>query len=237
MEGPRAAGELGLLAGFQPLLRHAPIGDGHSVLVLPGLMADDRSTRILRQFLRVLGYHAHGWRLGRNVGPTEAIIDGLVDRMATVHASSDGRPVSIVGWSLGGIYARELARSTPDAVRQVITLGSPFGDAPGEESYPSAMMRRLYGPSRRPPLDRARLPVPSTAIFSRSDGIVPWRATVETRGPRAESIEVVASHCGLGHHPAVLWAIADRLAQPIDDWRAFQPTGPWSVLYPTRRVA
>ena len=232
LEGPRALGELGLLAGFQPLLRQAPVGDGHPVLVLPGLLADDRSTAPLRRFLRGLGYQTHGWSLGRNL-PTERIRDGLVARVRALVERHD-RSMSIVGWSLGGIYARQIAWAAPDSVRQVITLGSPFAESPGEESHPGAMMRRLFGDRPPPPhLDQGPLPVPSTAVFTRTDGIVPWRASRGATGATSESIEVVASHCGLGHHPAVLWAVADRLAQPDGRWQPFRPRPPWSMLYPT----
>jgi pimeloyl-ACP methyl ester carboxylesterase len=234
LEGPRAVGELGLLAGFQPLLRQAPRGDGHPVLVLPGLLADDRSTAPLRGYLRVLGYHVHGWSLGRNL-PSERIRSGLAARVAELAGRHAGRRLSIVGWSLGGIYARQIALLVPRSVRQVITLGSPFAEAPGEESHPGAVMRRLFGDRPPPDLQQGPLPVPSTAIFSRSDGVVPWRASRGSTGERSESIEVVASHCGLGHHPAVLWAVADRLAQPEDGWQPFRPRPPWSVLYPTGR--
>jgi len=232
LEGPRAMGELGLLAGFQPLLRQAPAGDGHPVLVLPGLLADDRSTAPMRGFLRGLGYHVHGWSLGRNL-PSERIRDGLRTRVEELVARHGDRPLSLVGWSLGGIYARQIALAAPSSVRQVITLGSPFAESPGEESHPGAVMRRIFGDRPPPPnLDRGPLPVPSTAVFTRSDGVVPWRASRGETGARCESIEVVASHCGLGHHPAVLWAVADRLAQPQGQWQPFHPRPPWSLLYP-----
>jgi pimeloyl-ACP methyl ester carboxylesterase len=203
--------------------------------VLPGFTADDLSTRPMRRFLRDLGYHVHGWRLGRNVGPTGAIINGLRARFGELAERYGGEPISVVGWSLGGIYAREIARSAPEAVRQVITLGSPFRNTPGEESHPAAAVRavaRSRGVSTR--LDQSPLPVPSTAIFTRTDGVVPWRASHNDDGERAESIEVVGSHSGLGHHPAVLWAIADRLAQPPGEWVPFRPTRPWRTAFPSR---
>jgi pimeloyl-ACP methyl ester carboxylesterase len=186
LEGPRAVGELGLLAGFQPLLRTAPRGDGHPVLVLPGLLADDRSTAPLRHFLRRLGYHVHGWSLGRNV-PSERVRAGLAARIEELVARHGSRRISLVGWSLGGIYARQIALVVPASVRQVITLGSPFADTPGEESHPGAMLRLLLGDRPSPQLEQGPLPVPSTAIFTRTDGIVPWRASGARRArvPRA----------------------------------------------------
>src|SRR5215472_11827188 len=118
------------LAGFaaMPLaawLMSAPRGDGHGVLVLPGLLASDVSTALLRRFVRRLGYDVRGWSLGRNRGPTDEVLDELPRRLSAL-AERTGQPVSLIGWSLGGIYARELARRYPAQVRQVITLGSPF---------------------------------------------------------------------------------------------------------------
>ena len=195
----RSLWEAGALLPALPLLALAPRGDGHPVLVLPGFMASDRSTAILRRFLGSLGYRVHGWNLDRNVGPTPAIRDGLVERLREI--ARDGRRVSLVGWSLGGIYARELARRFPSAVRLVITLGSPFRD----------------------PRERVReLPVPATAIYSRSDGIVSWRRCVDDDGGSRENVEVDSSHLGMGHHPRVLMIVADRLAQPQGEWRPFR---------------
>ena len=206
------------------------------MLVLPGFTADDASTRPMRRFLRSLGYHVHGWRLGRNVGPTGTIVNGLRTRFGDLVDSHDGEPISLIGWSLGGIYAREIARTMPASVRQVITLGSPFRHTPGEESHPAAAVRavaRRRGVSTT--LDQSPLPVPSTAIYTRTDGVVPWRASRNNDGEQAESIEVVGSHSGLGHHPAVLWAVADRLAQPPGEWAPFRASGPWRTAFPSRR--
>src|SRR5215212_8713753 len=124
-EPGRAMGDYGLYLAARPLMSRLPHGDGHPVVVLPGLLADDASTRTLRTVLRKLGYDAHGWGLGRNIGPTAACVTGtrdLLDRLSDKHQ----RRVSLIGWSLGGIFARDLARRSPDSVRQVITLGSPF---------------------------------------------------------------------------------------------------------------
>ena len=225
----RAWLEFASLIPTLPVLQAAPRGDGHPVLVLPGWLASDTSTRALRWFLRDRGYHAHGWRLGRNHGPTSEIVSGLAARLGALRARH-GRRISLVGWSLGGIYARELARRRPDDVRQVITLASPFRDPDAT----SALITRLAG--RRPPrapdvIERLRspLPVPTTAIYSRTDGIVAWQSCVEPRGPQSESVEVGTSHCGMGHHPAALLVIANRLAQPDGAWRHFEPRG-WSRL-------
>jgi pimeloyl-ACP methyl ester carboxylesterase len=225
----RAWVELASLVPALPILQGAPQGDGHPVLVLPGWLASDASTRALRWFLRNRGYHVHGWRLGRNDGPTSAIVAGMAKRLLGLR-ERHGRTVSLVGWSLGGVYARELARRFPDAVRQVITLASPFRDPQAT----NALVARLGG--GRAPLApellarlRSPLPVPTTALYTRTDGIVAWQSCVEPRGPRAESVEVRTSHCGMGHHPATLLVIADRLAQPEGAWRPFAPRG-WSRL-------
>jgi predicted alpha/beta hydrolase family esterase len=233
----RAWLEFASLVPALPLLRAAPRGDGHPVLVLPGWLASDRSTQALRWFLRDRGYHTHGWRLGRNDGPSSEIVSGMAARLAALRRRHD-RPVSLVGWSLGGVYARELSRRFPADVRQVITLASPFRDPDAT----NAVITRLAG--RRPPRSpdvlarlRSPLPVPTTAIYSRTDGIVAWQSCVEPRGPRSESVEVGTSHCGMGHHPAALLVIADRLAQPEGTWRHFTPRG-WSrVPYLSAAIA
>jgi pimeloyl-ACP methyl ester carboxylesterase len=229
-EAPRALGELVLLQATRPLLARAPRGDGHPVLVLPGLAADDRSTVPLRRFLRGLGYRVHGWRLGINV-PSPETIDRLRRRVADLR-SRDPRPMSIVGWSLGGIYARGIARVAPDAVRAVVTLGSPFRPMPGQESH-AAPLARLWGGSAPESARRGEdtpLPVPSTSVFSRSDGVVPWRACVDANSGPHETIEVLGSHLGLGHHPAVLFVVADRLAQPPGTWHRMRIPAPWRPL-------
>jgi pimeloyl-ACP methyl ester carboxylesterase len=219
----------GALAAGLPLLRLAPRGEPHPVLVLPGLMASDVSTRALRAWLGRLGYPVVGWALGRNRGPTQEVVDELprlVDRLAREH----GTTVSIVGWSLGGIYARRLARRTPLQVRQVISLGSPFAQAgrpldgtPGARAFqrytPLHTADRIHPP--RGSLARP-LPVPSTAVYSKWDGVVDWRACRQQTGPISENVAVRSSHLGMGHDPAVLWVVADRLARSRDDWRPFQ---------------
>jgi pimeloyl-ACP methyl ester carboxylesterase len=201
-EPARTLVSAGALAAGLPLLRRAPRGEPHPVLVLPGLLASDLSTSVLRTWLGRLGYPVVGWALGRNRGPTEEVVNELpllVDRLSREHGTS----VSIVGWSLGGIYARRLARRAPRQVRQVISLGSPFA---------LAERGSLAGP----------LPVPSTAVYSRWDGVVDWRACRQKPGPRSENVAVRSSHLGMGHDPAVLWVVADRLAQPGNEWRPFE---------------
>jgi pimeloyl-ACP methyl ester carboxylesterase len=191
----------GTFAAALPLLRLAPRGEPHPVLVLPGFMTSDVSTRPLRGWLGRLGYPVVGWSLGRNRGLTQKVaaeLPALVERLATEH----GTPVSIVGWSLGGIFARRLAIQAPTHIRQVISLGSPFALAGRALAHP--------------------LPVPSTAVYSRWDGVVDWRACRQRTGRTSESVAVRSSHLGMGHDPAVLWVIADRLAQPRGTWQPFR---------------
>ncbi|HYB12735.1 MAG TPA: alpha/beta hydrolase [Myxococcota bacterium] len=227
LEG-RALFEFASLLPALPALRRAPRGDGQPVLVLPGLMGSDLSTRALRGFLGRLGYPVYGWGLGRNRGPSAQVARNLVERLKELRRRH-GRPVSLIGWSLGGIYARELARRFPDDVRQVITLASPFRD-PDATNVPAALLaRREPHPDERLFRERlgAPLAVPSTAIYSRSDGIVSWRSCYEEPGSERESLEVASSHLGMGYHPIVLLAIADRLSQPEDAWKPFQPPAGW----------
>jgi len=230
--------ELAALLPARPLLRRAPQGDGHPVLVLPGFMGSDLSTRPLRAFLRERRYGVHGWKLGRNTGPSPEVAAGMARRLAEL-ADRYGRRVSLVGWSLGGVYARELARRFPDRVRQVITLASPFRDVEAS-NVPRALIRRrgrLPDEADYRALLAAPIPVPSTAILSRSDGIVAWRSCLEDPGPTSESLEVAASHLGMGFHPVVLLLIADRLAQPENAWRPFRPPPGWPWPLVPRAIA
>jgi pimeloyl-ACP methyl ester carboxylesterase len=223
-EAPRAVAELAWFGASRRLLARAPNGDGHPVLVLPGFLASDRSTGPMRSFLGELGYDVIAFELGRNL-PTPELIERMRDRLSDLRIR-DGRRTSIVGWSLGGIYARRIAREVPEWVRLVVTLGSPFRRVEGEESIAAPVMRAMAarGSSARPlaPPSDLPLPVPSTSIFSRTDGVVPWKACLDTVGGPHETLEVTGSHCGLGHHPAALWAIADRLAQPAGKWQPME---------------
>jgi len=229
----RAGWELGALIVTAPLLAVAHRGDGHPVLVLPRLLGCDLSTEPLRRTLRALGYAATPWEQGVNLGPRPGVLDRCRARLEGLHAEH-GRRVSLVGWSLGGLYARELAKQAPDLVRCVITLGSPIDGDPkpadlwrAYESVTGAPMGlpETHGPLSAPP------PVPSSAIVSRSDGIVPWPHANETPGPRTETIEVQSSHLGLAMHPLAVHAIADRLAQPEGDWQPFRRDGLAGWLY------
>ena len=239
----RALFELGTLPASLPaLLALSPRGDGQPVLTLPGLMATDGSMAILRRYLRELGYSVHPWNLGRNLGPNAELRAGMMRRLEEIEGRV-GRRVSIVGWSLGGIYARELARRNPRLVRQVITLASPFAGI-GATNIPllRRMARRPQRPAPAPAPDGAAermaspVPLPATAIFTRGDGVVAWRACMERPGPRAENIEVRTTHTGIGMHPPALWAVADRLAWTDGPWKPFVPPLPLAPLYGRARM-
>jgi pimeloyl-ACP methyl ester carboxylesterase len=234
MEG-RAVFGLAAFRAALPWLRMAAKGDGQPVMVLPGLGASDASTRPLRGYLAELGYAVQGWELGRNLGRREIVDLHLMPRLREMRART-GRTVSLVGWSLGGILAREAAKRAPQDVRQVVTLGSPFAGGPRASNvarlFEAVSGRKVADDAQARRRIREAPPVPLTAIYSRTDGVVAWRACLEQEGPTAENIEVRGSHCGLGHNPLALWAVADRLAQPEGGWSRFVPTGPLRALFP-----
>jgi pimeloyl-ACP methyl ester carboxylesterase len=220
---------------LSPLLMRAPRGDGHPVLALPGFLASDLSMAPLRRYLTELGYDTHAWRMGRNTGGVAKMRTALRDRLAQIHAEA-GRKVSVIGWSLGGVYARDLALQAPEMVRCVVTLGSPFaGDVRATNA--TRLYEALSGETvgNNPELEQAiagDLPVPATSIYSKTDGIVNWRTCLLRPSDTAENIEVhFASHVGIGVNPAALWAIADRLAQREGEFHPFDRSGPFAIAY------
>jgi dienelactone hydrolase len=220
---------------LSPLLMRAPRGDGHPVLALPGFLASDLSMAPMRRYLSELGYDAHAWRMGRNTGGISRMRAALRDRLAEIHSSS-GRKVSIVGWSLGGVYARDLALQAPEMVRYVVTLGSPFANdvraTNATRLYEALSGEGIEDNSELRQAISGDLPVPTTSIYSRTDGIVNWRTCLLRPSETAENIEVrLASHVGLGVNPAALWAVADRLAQGEGQFRQFDRSGPFAIAY------
>ena len=203
-------------------------GTAQHVIVYPGLAAGDASTRPLRAFLKDLGYTVHGWHQGMNRGPRSGVLDRMKEQLVAVHRDT-GRAVSLIGWSLGGVYAREMAKMAPETVRNVITLGTPFAQSPrstnawrvysllsGETLPDELMLRQL---AQAPP-------VPFTSVYSKTDGVVAWPASIQkpdAGNSAIENIDIFASHLGIGANPAAWYAIADRLAQPAGAWRAFTP--------------
>lgn len=238
-EPGRAMGELATFYAMRPLLGMLPKGDGHGVLVLPGFMATDYSTAPLRRLLSDLGYDAVGWNLGRNVRVDKARVEAMMGCVDALYQRT-GRPISIVGWSLGGVFARELAKLAPEKVRLVISLGSPISD---DRNHSNARRLFEYLNGEEPDVIKEgnfqklgeAPPVPTTSILTRTDGVVHWRGSVQDcERPDCENIEVVASHCGLGVNPAAVYAIADRLAQPQGEWKPFKPSGIAALVFPRR---
>jgi alpha/beta superfamily hydrolase len=222
----RAFWEFGALLPSWPLLARAPTGDGHAVMVFPGLSANDTTTVPLRYYLQSLGYQPWGWEQGFNFGPRAGVLDEAKDHLARTFAST-GRKISLIGWSLGGIYARELAKELPHMVRGVITLGTPFAGSHKSTNawrvYQLTSGRNIEQESENYDLPTAP-PVPTTSIYSRTDGVVAWQASLQAASksnPHTENIEVLASHIGLGLNPTAWWAVADRLAQPEGNWQPF----------------
>lgn len=224
----RAPWEAMALAAVSPWLSRMPSGDGHAVLVFPGLGTNDMSTLALRRFLKRHRYTPYGWGQGFNLGPREGVIEGCRARIEALHEKHQGK-VSLVGWSLGGIYAREMAKEVPDLVRCVVTLGTPFTGHPtatnawrfyqlvsGQHPHDEALLAQV----RQPP------PVPTTSIYSKTDGVVAWQCSINpARHAHTENIEVHASHLGMGMNPMALYALVDRLRQDPRHWQRFDVQG------------
>lgn len=227
LEG-RAPWEAMALMAVSPFFARLPAGDGHPVLVFPGLGASDGSTYALRRFIEQQGYTPYAWEQGFNFGPRDGVLEACQDRLRRI-AERHGEPVSLVGWSLGGIYARELAKELTPQVRSVITLGTPFTGHPRATNawrfyeWVSGLRTTdedLLAEVRQPP------PVPTTSIYSKSDGVVAWQCSVNPpEHAHTENIEVRASHIGMGFNPLALYAIADRLRQNPQRWKRFNAAG------------
>lgn len=226
-EGGRAVTELGFSIPYRTLFTSREQGDGHPVLVLPGFMTTDFSTRPLRKFIRKSGYTAYPWGLGRNTADVQ-FLELLVDKLETIYEEHE-EPVTIIGWSLGGIYARQLAKAKPELVRQIITLGSPFKGV--SEPNNVAWIYNLFSDRERIREQNSALfdsiplpaPVPTTAIYTKEDGIVPWQLCLEEEDEIHQNIQVRGSHFGLGVNITVLEIIADRLQYSKENWTYFQP--------------
>lgn len=230
----RAGMDISSLFSGAPMLSLAQRGDGHPVLVIPGFLADDNSTWVLRQYLKRLGYQAQPWEQQRNLGVTAmGGYESLVQHVLRLHRET-GQRVSIVGWSLGGVHALAVAHRAEYAVRQVITMGSPI--VPSTRQSESAPRMDQVGvnwsSSWRNNLLKITNNLPISSIYSRSDGVVPWRRSQIPTGPNRENIEVLSSHMGLGFNATVLLAIADRLALPKGEFKPFNPQGLGNLLYP-----
>ncbi len=212
-------------------------GDGHAVMVLPGFMASNSSTAPMRRLLKRLGYDAHGWDSGRNVRIDNALVERLRTQVTRLHEESGGK-VSLIGWSLGGVLARELTKMHPELVRTVISLGSPISD---DRNHTNARRLFEFFNGEEPEVLKDgnfeglndAPPVPTTSILTKTDGVVHWRGSVQHPADTpTENIEVYASHIGLGVNPSVMIAIADRLRQEEGSWKPFEPSLAQRWMFP-----
>jgi pimeloyl-ACP methyl ester carboxylesterase len=234
----RAFWEFGAVLPAWAVLKRAPVGDGHPVIVFPGLSANDSSTLPLRRYLDSVNYETSGWNQGFNFGPRAGVLRTAARHIEDTFEAS-GKKVSLIGWSLGGVYARELAKALPDKVRGVITLGTPFAGSPK-----STNAWRLYELTSGHAVEHhaegydlpTAPPVPTTSLYSRTDGIVAWQASIQApsaANPHTENVEVIASHVGIGLNPSAWWAMADRLSQPEGKWTRFQrKRGVHGMIFP-----
>ena len=233
-EVPRTLLEISTLSLTWAPLRTLPKGDGHTVMVLPGFLASDESTRVLRLYLNKMGYRAVGWGLGRNTGRFDIMAERLPEAFLEL-AEHTGEKISLVGQSLGGVFSRELARLYPDQVRQVITLGSPIQLT--KSAAVAEVVSRLFEESTGMTPDEMRdaleffdesasPPVPLTAVYSKGDGIVHWSGCVEElEDEQTQNIQVCGSHCGMAFNAAIYHIVADRLAQAENAWQKYQRPG------------
>lgn len=234
-EGGRASMEITSFFALRRLMKKLPQGDGHPVIFFPGLGGSDLSTKPMRKLFTDLGYQSYGWELGRNLvfnDKREAEMHALLKRVYDKH----GEKVSIVGWSLGGLFAREVAKTHPELVRSVISLGSPISGNP-DHSNAGRLFEYFNGKPDAETLERMKSmniapPVPTTSIYTKTDGVVAWKGSIQRASKTpSENIQVPASHCGLGFNPLVMYAIADRLAQPEGKWAPFERTGARRLIF------
>ncbi len=212
----RAGLQVPRLVAASARLARAPRGDGGVVIDVPGWLAAEVTNAPLRRFLARLGHDARGWGLGVNRGRPERDTRLLAKKVLAAAAES-GRPVALVGWSLGGLVAREVARQHPDAVRRVVTYGTPVVGGPTH-----TVGARHYGPDESQRITRLAqrldaehpIEVPVTAIVSRRDGVVSWRACIDRTSHDVEHVEVRSTHLGMGLDPDVWSVVADRLSRP-----------------------
>ena len=176
-----------------------PVGplDGPPVLVIPGFVAHDRTTEPLRRALAASGRRVHGWSMGVNWGARADTVEKLTRRIDEISAD---RPLLVVGWSLGGLFARELGRAVPERVQAVVTLGSPFSGDP-KQNHVWRIYERIAGHRvDDPPLPRIteKPPVPHLALWSRRDGLIAPRAARGRDGERDEAVELNCTHMAFG---------------------------------------
>ncbi|MEM1114066.1 MAG: alpha/beta hydrolase [Pseudomonadota bacterium] len=235
----RVVAEFGWSVLLNPVLRNVPRGDGHTIIVIPGFMGADGSTSRLRKFLREAGYNAIPWELGRNASEVRASsledfishrgeVEDRVAQQAEQEFLRSGRKVTLIGWSLGGLYSVGVAHRFPHWIRRVVTLGTPYGDPRGTALY--SVMGRLY--NQQVDVDEAMLKswvdytyrggdlrVPVLALFSESDGVVgAGIARCEADPEYVTNMAVLASHVGFPFNPVVFAVIGNHLVERQRRW-------------------
>lgn len=218
-EIPRAIYALITLPLHWRTLSLATKADQRPIMIIPGFGTSDRSTFILRQYLMFLGYRVHGWGLGRNLGAKTIGIhnERLIERLNVIYRH-ECQPITLIGWSMGGIMARMVARVQPQKICDVISLGAPFtGDPFANKAW--QVYERMSGHSLSHPAAQAQiaesklpLPVPACSIYSKSDGVVAWQTCLEPNTPHSRNIAVRSAHIGFGFSAQVFRAVANRLA-------------------------
>lgn len=211
-----------------------PLGNGHPVLVIPGFAGSDKHNKPLIDFISSLGFYATGWNMGRNMGHGLLDPDILTTRVNELY-NRTGQKVTLLGHSLGGVYAREIAKLWPHEVDQVITLASPFGEGRDKASHLNYIYKKISPHLGKDDdsLWATSPPVPTTAVYSRSDGVLDWRIALQQGGhKKTENIEVYSSHNGIPYNASVWYLLADRLSQNIDDWQPFHRKGWRKLAYP-----
>lgn len=232
--------EKGISIPYKKIFTKTAKGDGHPIMVLPGFMGSETSTKALRLYLEKSGYDVYDWGMGRNFGKIE-YLDLLLARLDEIHFQT-GREVSLIGWSLGGVYARQVAKERPDKIRQLITMGSPFSGLT-EPNNISWLYSLVSGGKKVKHINQSFLdslpapaPVPTTAIYSKSDGIVHWKMCMEPEETDIhQNIEVRGSHIGMGANFSILRILDDRLSKDKYNWERFSPKGIINrkLLYPS----
>lgn len=239
-EPGRALMEFGTSVSYQKLFTTKVEGDGHPVMILPGFLSSETSTKTLREYVSNLGYDVYDWGMGRNMGKLE-YMELLLHRVDEIFHKT-GKTISLIGWSLGGVFARQLAKERPHLIRQVITLASPFAGL-GEPNNVAWIYSVLNRGKKVKEVNQTLMddlplpaPVPTTAIYSKSDGIVPWKFCMEKDEDKFhQNIEVRSSHIGMAGNFSVLAIIADRLTKNKNNWSKFKPKGIMNnkLVYPS----
>ncbi|MEH6548974.1 MAG: hypothetical protein V7711_11075 [Pseudomonadales bacterium] len=239
---------IALLGSYRVLLKATP-GNGDPVLVIPGFTATDNGTFFLRRYLEKIGYDCYGWELGPNQGLSELQFQQLEQRLDDIYQET-GRAVSVIGWNLGGLYARALAGRHSHKVKRVISLAAPFA-LPSLNGVSEALSRLYSHYNSDGDIDalfnnasefwERSPPVPSSSIYSEGDGVINWRFCLDEPGRQTENIRVMGSHLGLLVNPLVFSVIADRLAEDVEHWRPFAETHRgkfmWSSLLKNQTVS